>query len=159
MTSTVVPERRALSFESVEEVMPEVRRLAPAHETIANWTLGQICRHLDDSFTGSITGFDLRNHRFKRFLMKRKMLEVALTKGIPRNYTVDPNITPPPHVDLDVGIEGLALAIERYLNHNGRLEAHPLFGRMSREVWDRVHCIHSAHHLSFAVPVDAPGRS
>lgn len=133
--------------------MPEVRRLAPAHETIANWSLGQICKHLEDSFVGSLEGFDLRNHRIKRLLMKRKMLDVALTKGIPLNYTVDPNITPPSHVDLDEGIEGLARAIERYQGHDGRTHAHPLFGNMPRETWDRVHCVHCAHHLSFVIPM------
>ena len=68
------------------------------HRAVRNWTLAQICRHLTDSFTGSMGGFDLRNHRVKRFLMKRKMLQVALTKGIPENYTVDPRLTPPPDV-------------------------------------------------------------
>lgn len=148
-------QRRAITFDRIDQVMPEVHHLVPAHETVGNWSLGAICKHLEDSFTGSIEGFDLRNHRIKRFFMKRKMLEVALTKGIPLNYTVDPNITPPPHVDLQAGVTGLAGAIERYMSYDGRLRAHPLFGRMPRETWDRVHCVHCAHHLSFAIPLES----
>jgi hypothetical protein len=132
--------------------MPDVRRLIPAHRTLANWSLGQICRHLADSFIGSMDGLNLRKHRFKRLFLRRRMLRTALTKGIPRNYTVDENLTPPPSVDLNEAVEALAAAIERYERHEGELEAHPLFGRMPRETWDRVHCVHSAHHLSFAVP-------
>jgi len=134
--------------------MPEVRRLAAGHRTVGAWSLGQICRHLADSFIGSIQGFDLRNHRVKRFFLKKRMLEVALTKGIPRHWTVDPGLTPPAVVGLDEGVESLCRALDRYLAHRGALHAHPLFGVMPRETWDRVHCVHCAHHLSFAIPLD-----
>ena len=101
-------------------------------------------------------GFDLSRHRIKRFFIKKKMLNVALTKGIPPGWLVDPNLTPPPHVDLEEGVAELEAAIERYRNHRGRLYAHPLFGNMPRQTWDRVHCVHCAHHLSFVVPTTPP---
>ena len=145
-------QRRALRLADVAQIMPEVRRLVPAHHTVGNWSLGQICRHLVASVIGSMEGFDLRNHRVKRFFIRRKMLEVALTKGIPPGWTVDPNLTPPSYVNLDEVVEALAGAIERYQRHKGKLHAHPLFGELSGEVWDQVHCVHCAHHLSFAVP-------
>ncbi len=97
-------------------------------------------------------GFDLSNHRIKRFFLKRKMLDVALTKGIPRNWTVDANLTPPSHVDLEPAVEALSRAVNRYEKHGGKLHAHPLFGSLSRDVWDRVHCVHGAHHLRFVIP-------
>lgn len=143
---------RVLRFGEIPEVIPEVRRLVPAHRTLGNWTLGQICKHLADSFTGSMDGFDLRNHRIKRLFLKRRMLEVALTNGIPRNYTVDPKITPPAGIELDCGLAELEHSVSRYLRHHGKLAAHPLFGKMPREVWDAVHCVHCAHHLSFVIP-------
>ena len=148
-------ERRSLAFDNVLQVLPEIRRVAPAHRCVADWSLAQVCHHLTASFIGAMEGFDLSNHRLKRFLLKRKMLQVALTKGIPRNYMVDPNLTPPPELDLEETIHALANAIQRYENHRGSLHAHPLFGMMSREVWDRVHCIHCAHHLSFVIPEPA----
>ena len=147
-------ERRLLRFENLSEIMPEVRRLAPAHRTVGNWSLGQTCQHLSKSFNGSVEGFDLSRHRIKRFFIKKRMLEVALTKGIPRNWLVDAHLTPAPHVDLENGMADLEAAIERYREHRGGLHAHPLFGNMSREVWDQVHCVHSAHHLSFVLPVE-----
>jgi hypothetical protein len=57
-------------------------------------------------------------------------------------------------LDLDEAVDGLAGAIERYRAHNGTLQAHPLFGKMPRELWDRIHRIHCAHHLSFVAPVE-----
>ncbi len=151
MNERIRPQRRSLVFDSLSQVMPDVRRLVPSHLTLANWSLGQICRHLADSFVGSMEGFDLSHHRIKRFFIRRKMLQVALKKGIPRGWTVDPNIVPRPGVDLHQAVEALAGAIERYEGHTGMLHAHPLFGTMPREVWDRVHYVHCAHHLSLAV--------
>ena len=146
-------QRRSLSFAAVAEIMPDVRRLAPAHRTVGNWSFGQICRHLADSFVGSMEGLDLRNHRIKRFFFRRQMLRYTLENGIPRGWTIDDSLTPAPHVDLEDGVDSLANAIDRYQHYEGRLHGHPLFGNPPRAIWDRIHCIHSAHHLSFAIPV------
>ena len=124
MNEGTVQERRLLRFENLSEIMPEVRRLAPAHRTVGNWSLGQTCQHLSKSFNGSVEGFDLSRHRIKRFFIKKRMLEVALTKGIPRNWLVDANLTPAPHVDLENGMADLEAAIERYREHRGGLHAH-----------------------------------
>lgn len=144
--------RRSLSFEELSQVVPEVLRLGAGCRTVSRWSFAQICQHLANSFNGSIDGLDLSRHRFKRFFIAKSMLRYTLRYGIPTNYTVDPNIEPPPDVDLADAIEALSRAVERYRGHRGPLQAHPLFGKMPRHVWDRVHCIHCAHHLSFVLP-------
>ncbi len=154
MTRQTRDQRRQLCFDAVTQVMPDVRRLVSVHRVVANWSLAQVCEHLAHGFIGSMEGFDLRNHRIKRFFIKRRMLQVAITQGIPRGWTVDPRITPRENVDLHEAIDALDAAIRRYLAHDGKLHAHPLFGRMKRETWDRVHCVHCAHHLSFVVMGD-----
>ena len=42
----MTPGRRALSFNSLDEVMPDVERLLRAIQHVGTWTLAQICRHL-----------------------------------------------------------------------------------------------------------------
>ena len=42
----MTPGRRAIQFESLDEIMPEVDRLLEGHTTVGNWSLAQICRHL-----------------------------------------------------------------------------------------------------------------
>ena len=79
------------------------------------------------------------------------MLVLTYRYGIPAGYTVDPGITPPDHVDQAAAIAELASAIERYAHHAGPLQAHPLFGRLDRADWNRLHCFHCAHHLSFVI--------
>ncbi len=151
---SAVNQRRSLSFEDIAEVMPDVHRMTAGHRTLARWSLAQICKHLANSFDGSIDGFDLSRHRLKRSFFKRLLLRYTLRFGIPTNYLVDPNIEPSSDLELDEAVNDLTRAIERYLAHNGSLEAHPLFGKMPREMWDRIHRFHCAHHLSFVIPVE-----
>ncbi len=35
--------RRALRYESFDEVMPDVERLLERHDTVGKWSLAQIC--------------------------------------------------------------------------------------------------------------------
>ena len=154
-------ERRTVHYDCVAEIMPDVLGLVESHETIARWSLAQICHHLAGSFNGSIDGFDLSNHRIKRWFFRRQLLRATFAGGIPSNYMVDPNLTPPPVVDLTVAVNSLQRAIDRYESHEGSLKAHPLFGNMPRTTWDKLHCVHSAHHMAFVHPraqtPNAPG--
>lgn len=145
-------ERRKLRFDSIDEILPDVRRLEAGHRTVGQWSLARICRHLADTFDGSIDGFDLSVHRFKRRSLSRWMWRYTLRYGIPANYTVNANLTPPDDAALGDSILRLERAIERYRAHEGPLRPHPLFDRLSRDEWARMHCIHAAHHLSFAIP-------
>jgi hypothetical protein len=132
--------------------MPEVRALLAGHETVGHWSLAQICRHLADTLNGSLDGMDLRNHRWKRRLTGKPLLLLTFRVGIPPGFTVDPALNPPAGVELSVAVQELEAALARYQAHTGSLQSHPLFGRLSRRQWDRMHCFHCAHHLSFALP-------
>lgn len=132
--------------------MPEVGRLQGGHRSVGNWTLAQVCKHLAGSINGSIDGFDLRRHRIKRALFARPLLWYTFRFGIPPGYTVDPALTPPDEVRLDEASTGLREAIARYQRHDGPLAPHPLFGELSRAMWDRMQCFHCAHHLRFVWP-------
>ena len=144
--------RQDLHFDDLSEVIREVERLVAAHRVVGKWTLAQVCKHLADSIHGSMDGFDLRRHRFKRFFLAKIMLRFTYWWGIPPGYTVDPKLTPPEEVDLDRAVSELQHAIARYERHEGALAPHPLFGELSRPGWDRMHRFHCAHHLRFVVP-------
>ena len=85
--------RRALAFDTFQQVLAEIAEVRKAHRTTGNWTIAQICKHLADSVNGSIDGFDLRQHRIKRTLFKGPLLWYTFKWGIPREYTVDPALT------------------------------------------------------------------
>ena len=99
-------------------------------------------------------GFDLRRHRVKRFFLSKGLLRHTFQHGIPPGYTVDPKLNPPPNVKLGEALAALERAVNRYRSYRGPLRPHPLFGDLSREKWDQLHCFHGAHHLSFVIPSD-----
>jgi Protein of unknown function (DUF1569) len=120
----MTPGRRALHYESLGEVMPNVDRLLEGHSTVGNWSLAQICRHLATVMRRVVDLPASTPHDASQWVgekRKRQFFESGLVpKGIPAS--------PPP------------------------VAPHRPFGFLTREEWDRFHCIHCAHHLGFAVP-------
>ena len=50
--------RRALDFETLDRVMPDVDRLMErGYRSVGNWTLGQVCNHLAKSLAASVDGY------------------------------------------------------------------------------------------------------
>ena len=148
--------RRKLHFDDFDEVLDDVRRMrAGPHFSAGNWSLAQVCKHLADTIHGSIDGIRLGGHRLRRIFLGRRILAWSLKHGIPSGITVDPRLTPPSDCELNKSVCELEAAIERYQGHRGRLQPHPIFGRLNRKDWDRLHWFHCAHHLSHIVP-EAP---
>jgi hypothetical protein len=149
----VCPMRRKLHFDKLSEVLEDIRTMhACDHRSAGNWTLAQVCKHLADTIHGSIDGLLLKGHRLRRVLLGRRILAWTLKHGIPQGVTLDPKLNPPTDCDFDISFVELERAMERYRAYRGRLRPHPVFGRLSRKDWDRLHCFHCAHHLSFIVP-------
>jgi hypothetical protein len=151
--ATVCLQRRKLHFDDLSEVLEDVRRMhAREHRFAGNWTLAQVCKHLANTFHGSIDGLLLGGHRLRRVLLGRRILAWSLKHGIPPGVTLDPRLNPPADCDYVTSFCELERALERYKAHKCRLKPHPIFGRLNRRDWDRLHCFHCAHHLSFIVP-------
>jgi hypothetical protein len=147
--------RRTLHFRDCADVLADARRLQRTpHRPVGNWTLAQACKHLADTFHASMNGIPLGKGRLRRFFLGRKILDWTLRNGIPSGVTVDEKLTPPSGCDVETSLRELDAAIARYQAHRGGLKPHPIFGRLNRADWDRLHLFHCAHHLSFLV--DAP---
>lgn len=114
--------------------------------------------HLADTFHASIDGIQLSGHRLRRFFLGRKILMWTLKNGIPAGVTVDKKLTPSAACQLTTTFPELEKAIRRYEAHTGALKPHPIFGKLCRADWDRLHCFHCAHHLSFIVSDSESGR-
>jgi hypothetical protein len=146
--------RRALSFDSLDQVMPEVDRLLQGHETVGRWSLGQICNHLSKTLIWSVEGFPGRAPWLLRKLVAPRVLRKVLKEGkLPEGAKVPDWVLPRPGLDDRAEAEALRAAIRLYTGHTGPLEPHPFFERLDRAQADRLNCIHCAHHLSFARPV------
>jgi hypothetical protein len=143
-----------LAFADLAEVVPEVERLLAGHAMLGGWTLGQVCSHLATTIRMSMDGVPTKAPWLVRRAAGPLLRRLVLRRGrLPRGVQV-PSVYLP-QAGLDAGREAGALrdGIERFESFRGPLDEHPLLGRLTPAQWRRFHCIHSAHHLGFAVPV------
>jgi hypothetical protein len=148
--------RRLLNFRSLDEIMPEVDRLQKGSTKVGNWSLGQMCLHLATVMRRVVdlpepTSFD--SSKWVGEEQKREFFESGVVpEGIPTS------VPPPDAGTLDdrEAAEELRRAIAHYQTSPGPVAPHPRLGFLTRDQWDRFHCYHAAHHLSFVIPSSEP---
>lgn len=146
-------ERRALTFTSLDRVMPDVDTLLEGYTRVGNWSLGQVCNHLSRTLQGSVDGFSFQAPWLIRktlapIFFRRMMRSGSMPAGAPGPK----QLVPSPGLDDRAEAEALRGALRLYAAHTGPLAVHPFFGKLTNEEWTRLHCIHSALHLSFLLP-------
>jgi hypothetical protein len=77
---------------------------------------------------------------------------VLKTGRVPSGIQLPENALPKPGVDARAEAEALRAAIRMVRSHSGPTGEHPLGVRLNLADWERFHCVHCAHHLSFAIP-------
>lgn len=166
MSQTIAPGhktagRRILDYPSVEAIMPDVDRLLEGHVTVGRWSLGQICNHLTFAFVASLEGFPSRPLPAPlRATAGRLLLNYMFrSRRIPEGVRLPKKFAPKPELDARAEAEALRAAIRIFLSDPEPKGVHPFFGRLTKSEWERYHQIHSAHHLSFAVPTEGASGS
>lgn len=145
--------RRELAFRSLHEVMHDVDRLLEGHGTVGTWTLAQICNHLANALQLSVDGIPFRFPWIMRVAVAPLVKGPMFRTGTMREGVKLPaGALPKPGLDARAEAEALRAALNYYAGVTTPLASHPFFGAMTREEWDRFHCIHCAHHLSFVLP-------
>jgi Protein of unknown function (DUF1569) len=153
-------ERRAFSLTELDQMMPEMDRLLVAgYEPAGNWSLGQTCKHLTETMAGSMEGFPAVPFPNRavlavlRPLLGRTLKAQLLKSGTMRaGMPLPKKFVPIPGLDDRAEAEALRAMARIYAGYSGPMAPHPMFGAMTRADWDRVHVIHTGHHLSFLVP-------
>jgi hypothetical protein len=149
-----VTERRQLHFDNLEAIREDVERLAQGPvRALGNWTPAQILRHLSVVMDGSIDGYAFRfplPMRVIARLLKGWVLSRPMPPGFQLKSKAAEALVPPP-VEWAEALEGFRRSIHRQLTEDHRMPS-PVFGPMSRDDWNRLHCRHAELHLSFLVP-------
>jgi Protein of unknown function (DUF1569) len=147
--------RRKLSFSNLTEVMPEVDRLLGGYSPVGQWSLGQVCQHLATTLRFSIEGWPTRAPWLVRRTIGRIIGRRILSTGLIREgvkLSAESGMIPRPDLDDRAEAEALRGAIHFYQGYADAFPEHAFFGPLSRHDWDRLHCLHCAHHLSFLQP-------
>ncbi len=150
-----VKDRRHLEFSSLDDIRAEVERLARGKiRALGNWSPGQVFEHLAIVMNASIDGFPFTAPLPMR-VMARLFKRRFLSRPMPPGFRLPGRAAPllPPPVSLEDGLAAIRRALDRQRTEPGR-QPHAFFGPLTREEWDRVHCLHSAMHLGFLVPAE-----
>ena len=146
-----MPGRRPLDFDRIDAVMADVDRLLEGHTTSGRWTLGMICDHLSRAVRLTLHGKPGSGESTPEQDEARGQFFAA--RAIPEGREVPVAVlAPDPVVDAREAAESLRDALARLESREGPWPSHPSLGAMARDEWHQFHCVHCAHHLSFARP-------
>lgn len=146
--------RRAVAFESLDDVLMDAERLVAAGEVtmLGNWTLGQMLAHLAVALHMSIDGADFQPPWYVRLLgpwikwryFRRMPAGIRLPKQAEAILVPVPTVTP--H-------EGLLLLQEAVKRSRADLtrKPHIIFGTLSGAQWHQLQLRHAELHLSFVI--------
>jgi hypothetical protein len=148
----MTPGRRSISYQSFQEIMPDVDRLLNGHTTVGRWSMAQICRHVATVMRRVVDLPASTPHDPSQLVSDEQKRQVFESNMIPESLPGPPELMPPERLDVHQEVEGLRHAIAHYTASPGPVIKHRLFGKLSKDEWDRLQLMHAAHHLSFVVP-------
>ncbi len=157
MTDTrQVTERRELHFNSMGDILNDVEYMAagdPPRST-GNWTSAQIVQHVGLTIDFSIEGFPVPKAplllRIACRLLRKKLLRDPMKPGV----TLPPKfarLRPQTRVTWDEAVDGFRVAMTK-LDTKRMTCRSPVFGKLSHEQWEQLHCRHAEMHFSFIAP-------
>lgn len=149
-----VPGRRALRFQSLDDVAADAEQLvfSPGTMMLGNWSLGHLLMHLAKAINSSIDGISVRAPWYVRLaapLIKRRILATGMRPGFKLPKKVEPDFFPAAESSQEA-LAVLLAAIDR--TKTERMTArHPIFGQLTHDEWTQLHLRHAELHLSFAL--------
>ncbi len=153
--------RRALHFNSLDEVLADLDRLEQAEasgsvKTLGNWSAGQVFTHLAMLFEMSLDGFTftapLPVRLMGPMLKKRVLSDREIPTGIQLRGGSAAALIPPDDVSFEQGMQRLRAVIGRVTGGEQMTHRSPVFGRLSHEEWTTLQLKHCALHLGFLIP-------
>lgn len=150
-------ERRALHFETIDELLEEIDRVVEADragqiEALGTWTPGQILGHLAAWIEYAYEGYPMKPVPWLFRVLLRWQLKKYFRRGMPTGVRI-------PGVEAGTyGTENLPTdqAAERLRSALGRLQrrepadyVNPAFGVMSDDERIRLNLMHAELHLAF----------
>jgi uncharacterized protein DUF1569 len=150
--------RRHLKFESIDQVLAEVDRLAEAERAgrlghVGNWTLGQSLGHLACWAEYSYTGIPLNTPFFIKWILrsrKQKFIHEPMRAGV-KIPGVSGGTLATEVVPLDEALGRVHRALARLKSEAPTL-VHAIFGPLSHDEWVAINLRHAELHLGFHVP-------
>jgi hypothetical protein len=148
---------RVLRFDSVEDCIAEVQRLAAAGRegslrTTGNWSPGQIMAHLASWIEYGFTGYPLKPPPFFIRWILRLRLKKMLQHGMPRGVRIPgtrEGTFGMDEMEISEAASRLVKALQRLQNRDEAPFDSPAFGAMSHDDRIRLNLRHAELHLGY----------
>ncbi len=144
--------RRTIRYANFDEITADVDRLLSGHITVGNWSLAQICRHLSTAMRRVTERPASTPYDTSLWMGEDQKRQFFESEMFPEAIPTAPALLPPEALSAREEAEALRQAIALCVASPGPVSPHVLLGFLTKEEWNRFHCIHAAHHLSFAIP-------
>lgn len=145
--------QRRLRLATLAEARQEISRLAAATEVRAAgaWSPYQALIHCAQSIEYSVTGFPrlkpvLLRATVGRIVMRKFLRQGHMRHGLAAPIPGAPEI--PREGDLQQAVERLMRSIDDFEAFRGEPAIHPVYDRVAKEQYARLHAMHLADHLS-----------
>lgn len=145
-------ERRKLKFADADAAAAEVARLRKGYTGVGEWSLPQMCKHLDMAIRYSMKPAPERKNEIT-FLQWVQLRLILAFGRIPAGIAAPKRIVPPDDTP-DSAIDEFLGALREMKEFKGEFAPHPRLGKIKRKQYVRLHLIHCAHHLGFLTPVE-----
>jgi Protein of unknown function (DUF1569) len=143
--------RRLLQYQSHAEVIRDVERLRSGYTMAGQWTLAQVCWHLERA-TGLRMSPPPHPESTPEQLARRSSFEQILATGqLPDGITA-PEALQPPAIAGDADIDACIATLRAFECFPGPIAPHRLFGALTLGEGRKINLIHCARHLSFLTP-------
>lgn len=148
--------RRSLDFQNTDELIQDIEHLRQVgYQKLGNWSLTQICEHLEKVTRGGMDGFDFKFPWIIRATIGRyfvsKMLRTRKVPSLSAPKVFLPKPAPAEGED-DSVIDRCLATSRRMKDFAGPFLPYPLATGVTLEDWRQIMLVHGAHHLSFLVP-------
>ncbi len=143
--------RPNLTFASEDAVVEDVKQLRKGYAQSGNWSLPQVCCHLDLAVQARMAPGpfpqDTDEQAGRRPILERIMASGQLPDGI---VAPDPMV-PPAHCG-DDAIDAFLATMQKFKAFPGPIAPHRIFGTLNDVDARKLNLIHCARHLSFLIP-------
>lgn len=151
--ATSKPARRiGIHFIDEECVVMEIQRLRDGHDRAGNWTLAQVCDHLDKGIQARMKAGPFPPNTPEQDARKAMFATILATGQLPDGIEAPDFMQPPATCD-DASIDACIVRLREFATFNGPIAPHRLFGHLAQDEARRLNLIHCARHLSFLIPI------
>lgn len=159
------PPCRELDYHDWDDLLRDLDTLQrQGYDKAGNWSLGQVCAHLNDWMRFPLDGFPkppfpvrVLLWTLKTTIGKSQLRKILTTRRMPQNGPTMRETVHAPETDEAKAVDDLRATIARFRADEAPLHPSPLFGEMDRAMWTQLQLVHCAHHLRFLIPRGAGG--